>query len=131
MATKELQKTSTREPSTHETVPERRRVIRPRCSIVGDDEKVLIRLEMPGVDKENLHIDIEDNELRVSGEKVRPVEGRHLIRERIDGDYAASYTLDETIDQERVEAELRDGVLTLTLHVKEAVKPKRIAIRTK
>ena len=131
MSTKELRRTANRRPVEQEAKPERRRVVRPKYSIVGDPEKVVIRLEMPGVEKTDLNINIEDNELLVAGKRPAPTTGHYLLRERADADFATSYTLDETIDQERVDAELQDGVLTLTLHVKEAVKPKKIAIRTK
>lgn len=123
--------TKTNSGDVAERTAPRRRIIRPRCSITGNAERVEIKLEMPGVEKDHLHIDIENNELRIVGERTKPIEGRYLIRERIDGDYSASYALDETIDQEKVEAELNGGVLTLKLHVKEAVKPKKINIRTK
>jgi len=126
-----IQNRTNPEVATPEKEEQRRRVLRPRCAITGNPEQVVLRLEMPGVRKENLHMDIENNELRISGERTRKEHGRYVIRERMDGDYAASYTLDETIDQERVEAELHDGVLTVTLHVKEAVKPRKITIRTK
>lgn len=131
MANTEIQNRNNQAMATPQKREERRRVLRPRCAITGNAEQVVLKLEMPGVRKDNLHMDIENNELRISGERTRIENGRYLVRERIDGDYAASYTLDETIDQEKVEAELRDGVLTVTLHVKEAVKPRKITIRTK
>ena len=129
MADTSVQSESNSTDVTERSAP-RRRIIRPRSTITGNAEKVEIKLEMPGVEKSNLHIDIENNELRIAGERTRPADGRYLIRERNDGDYAASYALDETIDQEKVEAELTGGVVRLTLHVKEAVKPKKISIRS-
>jgi HSP20 family protein len=131
MADTEIQNRDNQEVAAQKDRQDRRRILRPRCAITGNAEQVVLQLEMPGVQKDNLHMDIENNELRISGERTRFENGRYLVRERIDGDYAASYTLDETIDQERVDAELRDGVLTVTLHVKEAVKPRKITIRTK
>lgn len=124
MATKEVQNAETKQDVTSS-----RRLIRPRCSIVGDGEIVRLSLEMPGVTRDDLRIDIENNELRISAPRETPADMNYLVRERVSGDYATAYTLDETIDQERVEAELHDGILTVTLHVKEAVKPRRIEIK--
>jgi HSP20 family protein len=123
MADTELQKT------TAKTEEPARRLLRPRCSIVGDAERVVLTLEMPGVKKDDLKIDIENNELRISGKRQVPENRRYFIRERLVGDFATTYTLDETIDQERIEAELHDGLLSVTLHVKEAVKPRKITVR--
>jgi HSP20 family protein len=53
----------------------------------------------------------------------------HSDPERRPGDYYQAWTLDETIDQSKVDAVLRDGVLTLTLDLKEQVKPRTVKIR--
>ena len=104
--------------------------IRPRGSICGDAEKVILRLEMPGVTKEDLKIDIDGNDLLVVGHRQLEGQGAaFLVRERRQGDFRSAYTLDETIDREKVDAVLKDGVLDLTLHVKEAVRPRKINIK--
>jgi HSP20 family protein len=101
----------------------------PACSISEDSGTVIVRLEMPGVAKEGLEARIEGNELAVSGKRRDyPPSGRYLLRERRSTSYRKVFTLDDSIDHERVEASLVDGVLTLTLQVKEAAKPRRIEI---
>jgi HSP20 family protein len=87
-------------------------------------------LDMPGVTRENVDIQVEDNELTVVGRRSdRKIEGAWLVKERVDGDYRANYVVDDTIDPQKIEATMQNGVLTVTLHVKEAVKPRRITVK--
>lgn len=93
------------------------------------DGRIQVIVEMPGVRQENLQVRIESNELRVLGKRDDQQDFSYLVRERRPGDYFQAWTLDETIDQSKVDAVLRDGVLTVTLDVKEQVKPRTIKIR--
>ena len=52
-----------------------------------------------------------------------------MLRERMHGDFLQTYTLDETVDQSSVDAALEKGILTLTLGLKDHVKPRTIAVR--
>jgi HSP20 family protein len=91
---------------------------------------VLLKLDMPGVKKESLDINVEDNEMRITGRReATDVEGTYLLRERARGDFQTVYTLDDTIDVSKIDARLDNGVLTVTLHVKEAVKPRKITVK--
>ncbi len=56
-------------------------------------------------------------------------DGKYLIRERMAGNYRKRFIIDETIDREKIEASMTDGVLTLVLATKESAKPRRIEIR--
>jgi len=105
-------------------------VVQPACSISEADGKVLLRVEMPGVDKGALEISIEKNELTIAGKPLRfEEEGTWLLRERNRGDYRKRFILDESIDREKIEAVMVDGILTLTLATKETSKPKKIEIK--
>ena len=108
------------------------RQIRHLYGIHENEGNVIITMEMPGVKKEDLTINVEGNELRARGQRDPAVEsGTFLIRERRQGDFVQSFTLDDTIDQNRIDATLDKGVLSITLHLKEEVKPKLIEIKTK
>ena len=108
---------------------QKRRVI-PHCSIVAEEGKVVLTLEMPGVEKGGVSIRVENDELRILGTREVPSrESTFLLRERSVADYYSSYTLDETIDRERIEAETSQGILTINLHLKEASKPRQIAVK--
>ncbi len=104
-------------------------VIVPPCSIATDEGKVTLKLEMPGCSKESIDVKIEGNELSISGERSMPQEGvKYLLRERRTGKYRKALTMDDSVSRDGMEASYADGVLCLTLRLKEAAMPKRIEI---
>jgi HSP20 family protein len=107
-------------------------MLRPRSSVTEmPDGNIVLRLEMPGVSRENLSIGLEPSELSIVGRRPEARgEGEFLVRERPRGSFRQAYTLDDTIDPAKIDAVLEGGILTLTLHRKEAVKPRRITVRT-
>jgi len=110
---------------------QRTRYLRPRSSVnESKDGRLRVVLEMPGVQADGLEVRIENNELRVVGRReTRPENGKYILHERQEGDFAQTYTLDETIDQSKVDAAIEKGILTLTLDLKEQVKPRVIKVR--
>lgn len=105
-------------------------VVQPECSIVEEDGKVRLRIEMPGVTRDGIEVSVEKNELSIVGKNNRKeVEGTYLLRERRGGEFRKRFIIDETIDREKIEAVMVDGVLTLTLAVKEAAKPRKVEIK--
>jgi len=125
MARKETER---KEPMASEHEP----LLRPRSSVLEQpDGNLVLRLEMPGVARENLEIDVDSGELSITGRRALPRSaGTYLVRERPQGSFRQVYTLDDTIDPAKIDAVLETGILTLTLHRKEAVKPRKIAVRT-
>jgi len=108
------------------------RLLRPRDTVNRTkDGRVQVILEMPGVSREGLEVKIENNELRIIGRREAEAgsQGKHILRERSQGDFLMTYTLDETVDTSRVDAVLDKGILTLSLELKEAVKPRTIQVR--
>jgi HSP20 family protein len=95
----------------------------------GDD--LVIRTEIPGVDKNDIDIDVENNTLVIRGERKRDkeFEGKTAYRtERVYGKFVRSFSLPRTVDSSRISATYKDGVLELTLPKAEEAKPKRIEI---
>jgi HSP20 family protein len=111
---------------------EREPLLRPLGTVTElPDGNILLRLEMPGVSRENLEIDVDASELCITGRRAEPRgEGTFLVRERPRGSFRQVYTLDDTIDPAKIDAVLEAGVLNLTLHRKEAIKPRKIAVRS-
>jgi HSP20 family protein len=111
---------------------ERKRYIRPVSNICEENGAVILRLEMPGVDKEHIEINIDGDTLTVHGKRAAE-DGKknYLLRERLTGDYHQTYTIDERVDREKVDAKMEKGVLMLTLHLKEEVKPRKIEVKAK
>jgi HSP20 family protein len=107
-------------------------MLRPRSSVTEmPDGNIVLRLEMPGVSRGNLEIDVDASELSITGRRPGAGSvGDFLIRERPRGSFRQVYTLDDTIDPAKVDAVLEGGILTLTLHRKEAVKPRKITVRS-
>jgi len=107
------------------------RFIRPFCFICEEEAGVVtLKLEMPGVGKDQLDIDVDGNELQITGKRgPGGREGTYLMRERPSGTFRQAYTLDDTIDRSKIEASLEGGVLTLNLHRRESEKPRKITIK--
>ncbi len=110
------------------TVPGRYFV--PAADIYETDDALAVVLEMPGVEKQDLEVGLENNVLRVDGridfakyKEMEPVYAEYNI-----GHFERSFTLSGAIDQERIAANLEDGVLTLTLPKAKHAQPRKIAI---
>ncbi|MCX7655345.1 MAG: Hsp20/alpha crystallin family protein [Treponemataceae bacterium] len=115
---------------TKKNEPKKEKPLQPACSICEENGVVIVRLEMPGVDKAGIEVSVEKNELVIHGKPAEtPVEGTYLIRERHSGEYHKRFIIDDTIDREKIEALMTDGVLQLTLHTKESAKPRKIEIK--
>jgi len=111
------------------TQTEQKKMVRPACRIQETEGAVELMLEMPGVDRESIDINIDGDTLTVVGHRAAEEdEISYLVRERRAGDFKAVYTIDERVDRENVEARMEHGLLHLTLHLKEEVKPRRIEV---
>lgn len=108
----------------------RKRCIQPLSEIHEEDKKVIIRMEMPGVDKNDLNIQIENDRLMISAHRdEQEQKGTYLVRERNCADYEKAFTIDETIDRDTIDAVMKDGVLEISLQFKKEVQPRRIEIK--
>ena len=103
----------------------------PRVDIMEDREGLTLLMDLPGVSREGVSIELEKGELRVYGkvmEKTFP--GDAIWTEYRVGDFSRTFAVAEGIDQSKVEAGLENGVLRLRLPKSEALKPKRIEVKT-
>lgn len=102
----------------------------PRFDIVETDEELTLYGDLPGVTKDNLEIRFENDELTIEGKVAsRHTEHEYVYGEYGIGDFQRSFTISETIDSEKIAAELRNGVLTLHLPKVETARPRRIAVK--
>ena len=100
--------------------------------VVENDESFLIQASVPGIDPEQLDITLENNVLTIKGEldEEKRQEGEvYHLRERRYGRFSRSVTLPAEVDADAIEAQMENGVLTLTVPKSEESKPKRIPIR--
>jgi HSP20 family protein len=111
------------------TIPAR--TFLPTTDIYETDKALTVVMEMPGVDKANLDINVENDVLSVAGQidfskyaKLQPVYTEYNI-----GHYRRTFSLSPSrVDQEKIRAEMKDGVLTLTLPKAEKAKPRKIPV---
>ncbi len=115
----------TREPGTHEG-----RYFEPAVDIYETEDALTLRADVPGALAEEIQTDLKDNLLTVTA-RVRPLESqwRPLYEEFETGHYVRQFRLGQQIDQAKISAQLKDGVLTLTLPKAERAKARRIEIR--
>jgi HSP20 family protein len=104
-------------------------VVAPLVDIVENDQEIMLYADMPGVDRKDITINIDNGRLSLSGvREVKPV-GAINWEEFGDIEYRRTFSVPQTIDVSAVNAELKDGVLLLHLPKSEAAKPRQIEIR--
>lgn len=103
----------------------------PSLNVYDDKEKYTVVLELPGVQKEELAISLQDGVLTVSGERKQEpatVDGRTFQSERQFGKFQRSVTLPAHVDSTAVVANYKDGLLTITLAKAEEARPRQIQV---
>ena len=95
-----------------------------------DGETFVARIDLPGVDPTSIDIDVEDRTLTVRAQRPsESVDGaKWLSRERTSGTFARQLSLGSGLALDRIEADYRDGVLSLTIPVAEEAKPRKISV---
>ena len=109
------------------------RVYSPRVDILENCDELLLLADVPGATPENIDVQYENGELGIHV-KIDPKDGdrggRFLWREYGVGDFYRSFQLGEAIDNAKIHAEVKNGVLTVHLPKAEAMKPRKIAVKT-
>lgn len=103
---------------------------RPATDILEREDGFYVYVDMPGVKKEDMSIDLEDGELTVTGTTnlVYGDKERFVETQFGDGEYIRSISISDIVDRERISASLENGVLELHLPKVEKVQPKKIEI---
>jgi HSP20 family protein len=103
----------------------------PPVDIYEDDKKVLLKLEVPGIEEKDLDVSVENNTLTVKGErkfeKEEKEENFHRIERRY-GSFFRAFTLPPTVDTEHVKADYHNGILKLELNKRPEAQPKQIKV---
>lgn len=105
--------------------------VRPATDIIEREDGFHIFMDLPGVRKEDLVIDLTENELKVTGRAVHPAQAQTsaLNLEFASGEYSRTFTLSDAVDREKIKASMKNGVLELYLPKAERMQPKRIEIQ--
>ena len=103
--------------------------IAPPATVLENADGYMLEVEMPGVNKENLEMWVENNELTITGRRSIPaVEGTLIHRESRTENFRRTFELDPSIDAEKISAKIEQGVVNLSLPKAEQVKPRKIAV---
>ena len=104
----------------------------PAVDIFETDREITVLADIPGVKAKDLTIDVRDDVLSLAGDVDAPEHPNEVgvLREYETGKYIRQFTLSEVIDQSKIEADLTDGVLRLTLPKIEPAMPRKITVKT-
>jgi HSP20 family protein len=104
----------------------------PVVDITEDDRAYLVKAELPGLRKEDVHITLENGTLTIAGERKQEQEEKtrkfHRV-ERAYGSFSRSFELPANADPEKIEARFRDGVLAVAIAKAESARPRQIEVK--
>ena len=104
----------------------------PRVNIEETKDHLIVTFELPGLEKKDIKVSVKDNTLVVSGTrelKSENKEGNTVRSEIWSGSFSRSFTLPETINPEKINADYKNGLLEIRMDKREEVKPKEIEIK--
>lgn len=103
----------------------------PVVDVMETDEEFQISAELPGVEKKDVKLSVENGVLLISGRREQEEEKgkRYHKIERAYGSFARSFTMPDVVDEQKVTAEFKNGVLTVRLPKSEKARPKSIEVR--
>ncbi len=103
--------------------------LRPAASVTSTEEGYVVTMDLPGVRKSDLDINLENGELTITGRRSQwPTETNLVYRESATGEFRRVFELDPAIDGNKIAAKLEEGVLTLQLLKGEQARARRIEI---
>lgn len=102
---------------------------KPSTDVYTTKEGVEVWIDLPGVPRSHLNIEVEDGVLKISGSKQSQVDSTESVfRERYQGDFERKFKLSRDLDSSKVEASLSDGLLKVSIRKKTEFKPQKIEI---
>lgn len=104
----------------------------PPCNIRETEKEFIVEFDIPGIKKEDVKIEIENNRLSVSGErsdKREEKDSRHFLSETSYGSFMRSFQLPSQVDENKVDARYSEGVLTVTVPKTATTKSKEVKIQ--
>jgi HSP20 family protein len=103
----------------------------PAVDMFDDDDKIVIKAELPGMDKKEISVDIDKRVLTLSGERNydnEVKEENYYRRERSTGRFKRAFNLPADVDADQIKADFKDGVLRVEIPKPEEQKPKQITV---
>lgn len=103
----------------------------PNVDIYDHGTEIVLQAELPGMKKEDVHVEVENHMLILRGEKKREEKvqkDEYFRTERVYGAFSRSFSLPATVDAEKIKAVYKEGILTVRLPKVEKAKPKHVEI---
>ncbi len=103
----------------------------PAVDIYDDKDKIVIKAELPGMDKKDIKVDLKDHVLTLKGERSyenEVKEDNYYHKERVFGKFQRAFRLSVNLDPEKINADFKDGVLKVEIPKPEEEKPKKITV---
>lgn len=108
------------------------RSMSPAVDVLDEGERVLVLCDVPGLDRKDLEVNMSSNVLSIKGERKAVNEKRKSYKDETwTGSFQRTLSLPETVDPDKVRAELTDGVLRIEIDKKPESKPRQIAVAVK
>lgn len=104
---------------------------KPLVDIYDNDENIVITAELPGINKEDIKVDVKDRVLTLKGERLSQNEVKedsYHRRERVYGKFERAFTLSVEVDPEEIQADYKDGILKINIPKPKEQKPKQVTI---
>ncbi len=103
----------------------------PAIDLIDKKDKLIAKVELPGVEKKDVKVSLTDNNLTIQGEIKKDEEIKkedYYYRERAYGNYARTISLPIEVDKDKISAKFKNGILEITMPKKPEVQPKEIVI---
>ncbi|EJO68693.1 MULTISPECIES: Hsp20/alpha crystallin family protein [Leptospira] len=116
--------------TSEETQKERVRILTPRVDIYSDEENIYLLADLPGVEEKDVQVQLEKDQLTISGKiSSKDIQGELRYSEFRTGEYKRVFTLTESVEEDRISAVYKNGVLNLTLPKRKPLT-KKIEVRS-
>jgi HSP20 family molecular chaperone IbpA len=116
-------------PVSREETRSQEQYVTPPVDIYETAEGLLVKADLPGVAREALDVRVENNTLTIRGKAAHAAPGEPIYREYGLVNFFRQFELNDRVDQQKISAELKNGVLTLNLPKAEEAKPRKIEVK--
>jgi HSP20 family molecular chaperone IbpA len=116
-------------PASREETRSQEKYITPPVDIFENSDGLVVKADLPGVAKEALEVRVDNNLLTIRGKAAHTAPGQPVYREYTLANFFRQFELNDKVDQSKISAELKHGVLTLSLPKAEEAKPRKIEVR--
>jgi len=103
----------------------------PSTDMSENENEYVIKMDIPGMTKDDIDVNFEDNRIVIRGERTeeeKEEKKNYIQKERYDGSFYRSFTIPKTVDEDQIKAKFEEGVLKINLPKAEVSKPKEVKV---